>query len=53
MSPYYTTYEEYLEWDREYRLYEDRIEYLTNKYINSFDKDDMDYPPLEYWESGL
>lgn len=53
MSPYYTTYEEYLDYDKEYRVYEDRIEYLTKKYMTSIDRDDMEYPPSEYWESGL
>ena len=47
------TYEDYLEWDREYRMYEDRIDYIMNKYMNSIDRDDMQYPPSEYWESGI
>ena len=53
MATYYITYEEYIEYDRDYRMYEDRIEYITNKYMDSIDKDDMDYPPVEYWESGV
>lgn len=47
------TYEDYYEWDREYRMYEDRIEYIINKYMSSVDRDDMQYPPSEYWESGI
>ena len=47
------SYNEYLEWDREYRMYEDRIEYILNKYTTSVDRDDIEYPPSEYWESGL
>ena len=53
MNTYYTTYDEYLDYDRDYRMYEDRIEYIINKYMTSIDKDDMDYPPSEYWDSGL
>ena len=47
------TYEDYYEWDKEYRLYEDRIEYIINKYMTSIDRDDIEYPPSEYWESGI
>jgi hypothetical protein len=49
------TYEEYLEWDREYRIYEAYIDMKVwyTKYMESVDKDDMEYPPVEYWESGV
>jgi hypothetical protein len=46
------TYDDYLDWDREYRLYEWYM-YIKEKYIDSIDRDDMDYPPVEYWDSGL
>jgi hypothetical protein len=50
MNNTYMTYEEYLNWDREYRYYESLIE-LRMLYVENLDKDDMDYPPIEYWES--
>ena len=56
MTTYYTTYEEYIEYDRDYRMYEDRIEYLMEKYdikYYSIDRDDIEYDPVEYWESGV
>lgn len=46
------SYEDYIIWDMEYRMYEDLMD-LTMKYITSVDRDDMDYPPVEYWESGI
>jgi hypothetical protein len=46
------TYDDYLDWDREYRLYEWYM-YIKEKYVDSIDRDDMDYPPAEYWDSGL
>lgn len=45
------TYDDYIIWDIEYRMYEDLME-LTTRYIDSIDKDDMDYPPTD-WESGI
>jgi hypothetical protein len=45
------TYDEYLSWDREYRMYEDLMN-LRIMYIDSIDRDDMDYPPMD-WESGI
>lgn len=45
----YWTYEEL----QESYYYEDRIKHLTNKYMDSIDKEDIDYPPVEYWESGV
>jgi len=45
------TYDDYIIWDIEYRMYEDLME-LTTKYIDSIDRDDMDYPPMD-WESGI
>jgi len=44
------TYDDYIIWDVEYRMYEDLMD-LTNKYIG-IDRDDMDYPPMD-WESGI
>ena len=52
MDGYYSTYEEYIEWDREYKYYESLWE-LKMMYVENLDKDDMDYPPVEYWESGV
>ena len=52
MDGYYSTYDDYIEWDREYRYYESLWE-LKMIYIENLDKDDMDYPPVEYWESGI
>ena len=46
-----TSYEDYIIWDMEYRMYEDLMTLRTN-YIDSVDRDDMDYPPAD-WESGL
>jgi hypothetical protein len=45
------TYEDYIVWDSEYRMYEDLIE-LRRMYIDSIDRDDMDYPPMD-WDSGI
>jgi hypothetical protein len=45
------TYDEYVEWDREYSYYE-ALQELRYKY-NSVDKDNIEYPPSEYWESGI
>jgi hypothetical protein len=45
------TYEDYIMFDREYRMYEDLMN-LRNMYIDSIDRDDMDYPPMD-WESGI
>lgn len=53
MNNSYISYEDYILMDREYRMYEERMEYIMNKYITSVDRDDIDYPPCEYWESGL
>jgi hypothetical protein len=46
-----TSYEEYLIEDKEYRVHEYLYE-LRLRYIESVDRDDMDYPPTE-WESGV
>lgn len=46
-----TTYEDYIIWDNEYKMYEDMYT-LRTRYIDSVDRDDMDYPPAE-WDSGL
>lgn len=46
------SYDEYIEWDRENRFY-DWYMYIKEKYVDSVDRDDMEYPPNEYWESGL
>ena len=43
------TYEEL----RDSYWYEERVKYIMSKYMTSVDKDDMDYPPVEYWESGV
>lgn len=45
------TYDDYIMWDREYRMYEDLMN-LRIMYIDSIDRDDMDYPPAD-WESGI
>jgi len=45
----YWTYDEL----NEINYYEYRMEYITNKYMSSVDKDDIVYPPVEYWESGV
>ena len=45
------TYDDYIVWDREYRIYEDLMN-LRIMYIDSIDRDDMDYPPSD-WESGI
>jgi hypothetical protein len=45
------TYDDYIIWDNEYRIYEDLMD-LRTMYIDSIDKDDMDYPPMD-WESGI
>jgi hypothetical protein len=45
------TYDDYIVWDSEYRLYEDLMD-LTIMYIDSADRDDMDYPPMS-WDSGI
>jgi hypothetical protein len=49
---YKWTYEELRDMDYDYDSY---LEYLERKYriSYSFDADDMEYAPLEYWESGL
>ena len=45
------TYDDYIIWDNEYRIYEDIMD-LRTMYIDSIDRDDMDYPPMN-WESGI
>jgi hypothetical protein len=45
------TYDDYIMWDRDYRMYEDLMN-LRIMYIDSVDRDDMDYPPSD-WESGI
>jgi hypothetical protein len=45
------TYDDYIMWDRDYRMYEDLMD-LRTTYIDSIDRDDMDYPPMD-WESGI
>lgn len=45
------TYDDYIIWDNEYRIYEDLMD-LRTMYIDSIDRDDMDYPPTD-WESGI
>jgi len=45
------TYEDYIVWDSEYRMYEDLMN-LKIMYVDSIDRDDMDYPPMD-WESGI
>lgn len=50
---YKWTYEELRDADYDYDSY---LEYLEQKYriVYSFDADDMNYAPLEYWwEPGL
>ena len=46
------SYEDYIVWDSEYRMYEDLME-LTLMYIDGIDRDDMEYPPIVDWESGI
>jgi hypothetical protein len=46
-----TSYEDYIMQDKEYRIDEYLYE-LRLRYIDSIDRDDMDYPPTD-WESGL
>ena len=43
----YWTYEEL----HDTYYYDDRIKYLMDKYMTSVDREDLDYPPTEYWES--
>lgn len=50
MNNDFMTYEEYLDWDREYRYYESLIE-LRMMFVENLDRDDMDYPPVDYWET--
>jgi len=45
------TYEDYIVWDSEYKMYEDLMN-LKIMYVDSIDRDDMDYPPMD-WESGI
>jgi len=49
---YKWTYEDMRETDYDYEKY---LEYLECKYniVYSFDSDNMEYPPMVDWESGI
>lgn len=46
----YWTYDDLREYD-----YDSYLEYLEDKYhiTDSVDSDSVEYPPVEYWESGI
>lgn len=48
----YWTYEELYDYETE-EYYRELIAELKRRFNNMLDKDDMDYPPIEYWSSGV